>query len=126
MHEYMPDQGGASGGLAGAHEINNRPIRGKENQSEKQAGIKSKRATPPLGHVRRNAGHDAGISGHVHRNTHQWQKCHELRENKLALVHCGPLRAGAKDHKSWNRSSNRDQTEVVKSQGKSLTYEALM
>jgi hypothetical protein len=40
----------------------------------------------------------------------QRQEGHELRENKLALVHCGPLRANAKDHKSWNRSSNRDQT----------------
>ena len=54
------------------------------------------------------------------------QKRHELSENKLALVHCGPLRANAKDHKSWNRSSNRDQTEMMKNQGKSLTYEALM
>jgi hypothetical protein len=49
-----------------------------------------------------------------------------LRENKLALVHGGPLRDDAKDHKSWNRSSNRDQTEKLKNQGKSLTYEALM
>ena len=56
----------------------------------------------------------------------QRQEGHELRENKLALVHCGPLRANAKDHKSWNRSSNRDQTEMPKNQGKSLTYEALM
>jgi hypothetical protein len=42
------------------------------------------------------------------------------------VVHEDPLRADAKDHKSWNRSSNRDQTKIVKNQGKSLTYEDLM
>ena len=68
----------------------------------------------------------AAVSGHASTESAQGQKRHELRENKLALVHCGPLRADAKDHKSWNRSSNRDQTEMVKNQGKSLTYEALM
>jgi len=36
------------------------------------------------------------------------------------------LRANAKDHKSWNRNSNRDQTEMMKKQGKSLTYATLM
>jgi hypothetical protein len=56
----------------------------------------------------------------------QRQERHELRENKLAVVHEGPLRADAKDHKSWNRNSNRDQTKIVKNQGKSLTYEDLM
>lgn len=35
-----------------------------------QAGIESKRATPTSGHVRRDTGHVAGISGHVHWNTH--------------------------------------------------------
>jgi hypothetical protein len=68
----------------------------------------------------------AAVSGHASMESAQGQKRHELRENKLALVHCGPLRANAKDHKSWNRSSNRDQTEKLKNQGKSLTYEALM
>jgi hypothetical protein len=68
----------------------------------------------------------ATVSGHASSKSAQWQKCHELRENKLAVVHEGPLRADAKDHKSWNRSSNRDQTKIVKNQGKSLTYEALM
>ena len=68
----------------------------------------------------------AAVSGHASTESAQGQKRHELRENKLALVHCGPLRANAKDHKSWNRSSNRDQTEKLKNQGKSLTYEALM
>ena len=68
----------------------------------------------------------ATVSGHASTESAQGQKRHELRENKLALVHCGPLRANAKDHKSWNRSSNRDQTEKLKNQGKSLTYEALM
>ena len=68
----------------------------------------------------------AAVSGHASTKSAQGQKRHELRENKLALVHCGPLRANAKDHKSWNRSSNRDQTEKLKNQGKSLTYEVLM
>ena len=68
----------------------------------------------------------AAVSGHASTESAQGQKRHELRENKSALVHCGPLREDAKDHKSWNRSSNRDQTEIVKNQGKSLTYEALM
>ena len=68
----------------------------------------------------------AAVSGHASTKSAQWQKRHELRENKLAVVHEGPLRADAKDHKSWNRSSNRDQTKIVKNQGKSLTYEDLM
>ena len=68
----------------------------------------------------------ATVSGHASTESAQGQKRHDLRENKLALVHCGPLLANAKDHKSWNRSSNRDQTEMMKNQGKSLTYEALM
>ena len=68
----------------------------------------------------------ATVSRHASTKSAQGQKRHELRENKLALVHCGPLRANAKDHKSWNRNSNRDQTEMMKNQGKSLTYEALM
>ena len=67
----------------------------------------------------------ATVSRYASAKSAQWQEGHELRENKLALVHCGPLRANAKDHKSWNRSSNRDQTEKLKNQGKSLTYEAL-
>jgi hypothetical protein len=68
----------------------------------------------------------ATVSRYASAKSAQGQKRHELRENKLALVHEGPLRADAKDHKSWNRSSNRDQTKIVKNQGKSLTYEALM
>ena len=68
----------------------------------------------------------ATVSGHASTKSAQWQEGHELRENKLALVHEGPLRADAKDHKSWNRSSNRDQTKIVKNQGESLTYKALM
>jgi hypothetical protein len=68
----------------------------------------------------------ATVSRHASTKSAQGQKRHELRENKLALVHCGPLRANAKDHKSWNRNSNRDQTEMMKKQGKSLTYAALM
>jgi hypothetical protein len=68
----------------------------------------------------------ATVSSHASTKSAQWQKRHELRENKLALVHGGPLRDDAKDHKSWNRSSNRDQTKIVKNQDKSLTCEALM
>jgi hypothetical protein len=68
----------------------------------------------------------ASVRSHASTKSAQWQKRHELRENKLALVHGGPLRDDAKDHKSWSRSSNRDQTEMQKNQGKSLTYEALM
>lgn len=41
----------------------------------------------------------AAVSGHASTESAQGQKRHELRENKLALVHCGPLRANAKDHK---------------------------
>jgi hypothetical protein len=68
----------------------------------------------------------ASVLGNAAAKRAQRQGVHELRENKLALVHCGPLRANANDHKSWNRSSNRDQTEMPKNQGKSLNYEALM
>ena len=68
----------------------------------------------------------ASVSGHASTKSAQWQKRHELRENKLAVVHESPLRADAKDHKSWNRSSNRDQTKIVQNQGKSLTYDDLM
>jgi hypothetical protein len=68
----------------------------------------------------------ATVSRHAAAKSAQGQKRHELRENKLALVHCGPLRANAKDHKSWNRSSIRDLTGMMKNQGKSLTYETLM
>ena len=63
----------------------------------------------------------AAVRSHASTKSAQWQKRHELRENKLAVVHESPLRADAKDHKSWNRSSNRDQTEKLKTQGKSLT-----
>ena len=54
----------------------------------------------------------------------QWQKRHELREKKLILVHCDPSRADEKDHKSWNRSSNRDRTEMPKNPIELLAYEA--
>ena len=69
MHGYMHDHRGACGALAGAQQFKRNPIPAKENQPEMHAGIKSICATPPIGHVRRNAGHVAGISGHVHRNT---------------------------------------------------------
>jgi hypothetical protein len=41
----------------------------------------------------------ASVSGHASTKSAQWQKRHELRENKLAVVHESPLRADAKDHK---------------------------
>ena len=68
----------------------------------------------------------AAVRSHASTKSAQWQKRHELRENKLALVHGGPLRDDAKDHKSWNRSSNRDQTEMPENHCESLTYEAVM
>jgi hypothetical protein len=68
----------------------------------------------------------ASVSGHTSAKSAQRQKRHKLRENKLALVHGGPLRDDAKDHKPWNRSSNRDQTEMPENHCESLTYEALM
>jgi hypothetical protein len=68
----------------------------------------------------------ATVSGYTSAKSAQWQEGHELRENKLALVHESPLRANAKDHKSWNRSSNRDQTQMPENHFESLTYKALM
>jgi hypothetical protein len=66
----------------------------------------------------------APVMTHAPTKSGEWQECHQLRENELALIHGGPLRAHARDHKSWTRSSNRDQTKTPKNQGKSLTYEA--
>jgi len=68
----------------------------------------------------------AAVSSHASTKSAQWQKRHELREKKLALVHGGPLRDDAKNHKSWNRSSNRDQTEMPENHYESLAYEALV
>ena len=68
----------------------------------------------------------ASVLGNAAAKRAQRQERHELRENKLAVVHASPLRTDAKEHKSWNRSSNRDQTKIVENQGESLTYEALM
>jgi hypothetical protein len=68
----------------------------------------------------------ASVLGDAAAKSAQGQERDELRENKLALVHGGPLREDAKDHKSWNRLSNRDQTEMPKNQGESLTYDVLM
>ena len=41
----------------------------------------------------------AAVSSHASTKSPQWQEGHELKENKLALVHAGPLRSDAKDHK---------------------------
>jgi hypothetical protein len=68
----------------------------------------------------------ASVRSHASAKSAQRQECHELRENQFAFVHGDPLRADAKDHKSWNRRSNRDQTEMPKNNGESLTYEVLM
>ena len=48
------------------------------------------------------------------------------RKNKVGLVHGGALREDARDHESWSRLSNRNQTEMPKNRGESLTYVALM
>src|SRR3546814_8296795 len=40
----------------------------------------------------------------------QRQTRHQLRKDKLALVHGGPLRTDTNDHTPWARSSHRDQT----------------
>jgi len=56
----------------------------------------------------------ASVSGDTSVESAQGLSRHELRENKIAVVHCFPLRADAKDFKSWNRNSNRDQTEMIK------------
>lgn len=71
MHEYMHNPRGSPTVWPGPINSNN-PIPDKENQPKTQAGIKSKCATQPIGHVHRNAGHDPGISGHVHRNTRRY------------------------------------------------------
>jgi hypothetical protein len=68
----------------------------------------------------------ASVRGDATAKSAQQQERHELRENKLALVHGVPLREDAKDHKSWNRLSNRDQTEMPENHGKSLTYDILI
>jgi hypothetical protein len=68
----------------------------------------------------------ASVMGNATAKGAQWQPGHELRENKLAVVHCGPLHEDAKNHKSWIRRSNRDQTQMAKNQGKSLTYDVPM
>lgn len=54
----------------------------------------------------------ATVLGDATLKSAQEQARHELRENKLALVHGSPLREDAKDHKSRNRLSNRELTEM--------------
>ncbi len=56
----------------------------------------------------------ASVRGDAAAKRAQRQEHHELRENKLAFVHGGLLREDAKDHKSWSRLSNLDQTERPK------------
>jgi hypothetical protein len=65
----------------------------------------------------------APVLGHVPPKCAQQQECLELKENELTLVRGDRLRADAKDHKSWSQISNRDQTEMPKHQGASLTYD---
>lgn len=69
MHEYMHDRGGPPAAWQGPVNSKETEYQGEENQPEKHAGIKSNCATLIPGHVHRNAGHVAGISGHVRRNT---------------------------------------------------------
>ena len=68
----------------------------------------------------------APMLGHTPAKGTHWQIGHELRENKLALVHTGPSRCRAKGHKSDARRSNRDQTQIPKLASRSSTYDVLM
>jgi hypothetical protein len=71
MHEYMHDREGLPAALAGAHEYRN-PRPDKEKSAEKTPRHKIKtRNTDPSVTFTGIAGHVAGISGHVHRNTHR-------------------------------------------------------
>lgn len=56
----------------------------------------------------------------------QGQVCHELRKHEFALMHMEKLRLCAKTPQSDIRCSNRDQTTMLISANKSLTYEVLM
>ena len=56
----------------------------------------------------------------------QGQMRHELRKHEFALVHRGELRKSAKNPQSGIRCSNRDQTTMLISAYKSLTYDVLM
>ena len=54
-------------------------------------------------------------------------KCTQRQvRHELALVHKGQMRKRAKDPQSDIRDSNRDQTEMQYSTGKSLTHDVLM
>lgn len=68
----------------------------------------------------------AAMPGNAPAKRAHGQISHELRKHELALVHTGPSRDCAKGHESDARRSNRDQTGMQNSAGKSLTYEALM
>lgn len=56
----------------------------------------------------------------------QGQVCHELRKHEFALMHKSHLRKSANDPQSDIRCSNRDQTTMLISANKSLTYDVLM
>jgi hypothetical protein len=56
----------------------------------------------------------------------QRQVRHELRKHEFALMHKSHLRKSANDPQSDIRCSNRDQTTMLISVNKSLTYEVLM
>jgi hypothetical protein len=56
----------------------------------------------------------------------QWQMRHQLSEHELALMHGGLGRKNAQNRESDIRRSNRDQMKMLKSAGKSLTYDVLM
>ena len=68
----------------------------------------------------------APIFGYAAAKGAQRQVRHELRKHELALVHSGQMRIRAKDPQSDIRCSNRDQTEMLISANKSLTYDVLM
>ena len=65
------------------------------------------------------------LGGHTAAKLAQQEVGHELRKHELVLVHGGPSRRNAIDHKSDTRCSNRDQIKTPHSQGASLTCSGL-
>jgi hypothetical protein len=63
------------------------------------------------------------VRGHTAAKRAQRHIRHELRKHELALVHGGPSRDNAKDHKSDARRSNRDQTQIPELASRSSTYD---
>ncbi len=68
----------------------------------------------------------APIFGYAAAKGAQRQVRHELRKHEFALMHKSHLRKNANDPQSDIRCSNRDQTTMLISANKSLTYDVLM